>query len=367
MSSLVQDLIPSMAKTGLTYEQLDTAFRHQNFKPLYFLYGEETFLMDALQQVLIEHALAAHERDFNLDLVYGVEAEARAVLALCGAFPMMAERRVVVVRNFEQLNENRLFAAYAEQPNPSAVVLLLCKGKPNLSAHPYHALKQHAAWGEFKSFYAKEMPGWIQRRVVGLGYEIEPQAVQMLADYVGTSLHVAAGEIEKLITYAGGRQKLTADDVVRASGQTREFIVFELQRALGEGRADDVQRIGQRLIAQASNMRGEALMIVSVLTGYFTKLWKLSAGQALRIPEREMAQQVGISPYFIKEYLFSLHRFPPRALERAFAALLAADYELKGGSRRDERLVMTLLLRRLTPGAARPERAEADAPPATVS
>ena len=87
----------------------------------------------------------------------------------------------------------------------------------------------------------------------------------------------------------------------------------------------------------------------------------------MRIPEREMAQQVGISPYFIKEYLFSLLRFPPRALERAFSALLAADYELKGGSRRDERLVMTLLLRRLTPDAARQERVEAEATPATVS
>ena len=350
-----------MAKTGLTYDQLDTAFRHRNFKPLYFLYGEETFLMDELQQVLIEHALAPHERDFNLDLVYGSEAEVRAVLGLCGAFPMMAERRVVVVRSFEQLKENRLFTTYAESPNPSAVVLLLCTGKPNLSAHPYRALKQHAAWGEFKKLYDNQIPGWIQRRVGTLGYEIEPTAVQMLADYVGTHLHAAATEIDKLITYAGEQRTLTADDVVRASGQTREFNVFELQRAIGEGRYADTQRIAERMLGQASNPRGEALMIVSVLAGYVTKLWKLSACRAQRIAEREMAQRVGISPFFIKEYLFSLRRFPPQALEQAFAALLAADYELKGGSRRDERLVLTLLLRRLTPASA---RSEAAAPPA---
>ena len=346
-----------MAKTGLTYEQLDTAFRHRNFKPLYFLYGEETFLMDELQQVLIEHALAPHERDFNLDLVYGAEAEARAVLALCGAFPMMAERRVVVVRGFEQLKENRIFTAYAEAPNPSAVVLLLCTGKPNLAAHPYRALRQHAAWGAFKKFYDNQMPGWIQRRVKTLGYEIEPQAVQMLADYVGAHLHTAAAEIDKLITYAGEHRTLTADDVVRASGQTREFNVFELQRAIGEGRYTAAQRIAERMLNQASNARGEALMIVSVLAGYFTKLWKLSVGQAQRIPESEMAQRVGISPYFIKEYLFSLRRFPPPALEQAFAALMAADYELKGGSRRDARLVMTLLVRRLAPGGAHLDQA----------
>jgi len=340
-----------MSKTGLSYEQLNTAFHHQNFKPLYFLYGEETFLMDALQQVLVGKALAPHERDFNYDLVYGNEAEARDVLALCNAFPMMAERRVVVVRAFEQLKENRLFTAYAEHPNPSAVVLLLCTGKPNLASHPYRALRKHAAWGEFKPLYENQMPGWIQQRIKELGYQIEPRAVQMLAEYVGTNLQGAASEIEKLMTYAGERSRLTADDVVHASGQTREFNVFELQRAIGEGRYGDAQRIAERLLSQASNARGEALMIVSVLTGYFTKLWKLTACQAQRMPEREMAQHVGISPYFIKEYVFSLRRFPQSALEQAFAALLAADYELKGGARRDERLVLALLLRRLVPGA----------------
>ena len=39
-------------------------------------------------------------------------------------------------------------------------------------------------------------------------------------------------------------------------------------------------------------------------------------------------------------------------LDAALAALLAADYELKGGAGRDERLVLLLLLRRLLPAAS---------------
>lgn len=343
-----------MAKTGVTYEQLLTAFRHRNYKPLYFLYGEEQFLIDEVQHVLIEHALAPHERDFNLDIVYGTEVEAEAVLALCAGYPMMAERRVVIVRNFDKLKNNRLFKTFAEHPNPSAVVLLVCSGKPNLSAHPYRALKQHAEWGEFKKLYDNQMPGWVQQRVKSMGYQIEPEAVQMLAEYVGTNLRAATGEIEKLITYAGEHRTLTGDDVVQASGQTREYNVFELQRAIGEGRYPDALRIAERLLSQASNTRGEALMIVSVLTGYFTKLWKLTAWQTQRLPDKEMARRVGISPFFIKEYIRSLRRFPPVAIEQAFSALLAADYELKGGSRRDERLILTLLLRRLLADTTHP-------------
>lgn len=340
-----------MAKTGLTYEQLETAFQHRNFRPLYLLYGEERFLMDELQSVLIEHALASHERDFNFDLVYGAEAEASAVLALCSAYPMMAERRVVVVRDFDKLRGNRLFTSYAERPSPHAVVLLLCSGKPNLSAHPYRALRQHAAWGDFRRLYDNQMPGWIAGRAERLGHRLAPQAASMLADFVGSDLQAAAAEIDKLITHAGGRKDLTADDVLRASGQTREFNVFELQRAVGEGRYADAVRVSERLLQQASSARGEALMIVSVLAAYVTKLWKLSAPSARDGGDKAAAARIGVSPFFVKEYLRAARRFSPAALAEGFAALLAADYELKGGSGRDERLVMTLLLRRLVPAA----------------
>lgn len=342
-----------MSNSGLTYERLDTAFRHANFGPLYFFYGEETFLVEELQETLLAHALAPHERDFNYDLVYGQDTEAQAVLSLCASYPMMATRRVIIVRNFEKLKDNRLFQHYAENPNPSAIVLLVCSSKPNLSSHPYRALKQHAAWAEFKPFYPREMPKWIQHRIQQRGYRIEPRAVQMLSDYVGTNLQAAAGEIEKLITFAGAATTLTEDHVLRAGGQTREFNVFELQKALGEGRYADAVRIAERLVQQASNARGEALMIVSVLTTYFTRLQKLHRYRAQGLDEAGMARQVGINRFFIKEYLFSLQRFTLPQIERAFAALLAADYELKGGSTRDDRLILLLLLRRLLPEALR--------------
>ncbi|HET6567603.1 MAG TPA: DNA polymerase III subunit delta [Rhodothermales bacterium] len=339
-----------MSKTGHSYEQLETAFRHGNFKPLYFLFGDESFLSGELQGLLVEHAVAPHERDFNLDVAYGAEVEVQTVLGLCASYPVMAERRVVVVRDFDKLKDNRLFTNYAGQPNPQAVVLLICSGKPNLSMHPYRALREQAVWAEFKPLHANQMPGWIQGRVRMRGFEIEPKGAQMLAEFVGNNLQAAATEIDKLITYAGGRTKLTGDDVVQAGGQTREFNVFELQRAIGEGRYTDAMKITERLLRQSSNARSEALMIVAVLTAYFTKLWKLAAAQAKGVPGQQMAARIGVSPYYVNEYVAGLRRMGSGAVREAFPALLAADYELKGGSGRDEWLIMTLLLRKLIPG-----------------
>ena len=339
-----------MNKTLQTYKELDTAFRKRQFKPLYFFYGEEPFLIDELQDALVSHALADNERDFNYNLFYGADSDAAAVLGICSAYPMMAERRVVVVRNFEQLKDNRRFASYAKNPNPSAVVLLICRGKPRLVADPYRALKRLAAWGEFRTLYEREVPRFIRGRVEDSGHRIKPRAAQLLAEYVGASLRVVVNEIDKLITYVGGARALTSEDVIRASGQTRESNVFELQRALGEGRQADAQRIAAHILGGASNKQGEALRIISMLTGYFTKLWRLQGVAGLGLAPNELAQRAGVSSFFIREYQASLRRFPRRRLEGAFSALLAADFEMKGAARREARLVMTLLIRQLLNG-----------------
>ena len=341
-----------MPSKGLTYDQIETAFSHQNFKPLYLLYGTERFLMDELQKRLLENALQPHEKDFNLDIVYGADLDVSQLLGLCASYPVMAQRRVIIVRNFEQVKDNKRFAAYAEQPNPSAVVLLVCSRKPNMSSHPYRALKEKAEWAEFKPLYQNQISGWISKRMEIKGLRATPEALGMLGDFLGTDLQSIESEIEKLSAYCGVRKNITGDDVVSASGQTREFNVFELQRAIGEKRYSDAVLITERLLHQATNKRSEALMIVSILTSYFTKLWKLTYLQPRQMPEKSLAQRVGVSPYFIKQYILSLQLFNRAEIAHAFASLLSADYELKGGATRNAQLILTLLIRRLVPDAA---------------
>lgn len=329
------------------YIELRSAFRSRNFDPVYLLYGEERYFIDRLQETLLEFAIEPHEKDFNLDILYGSEVDAQTALGACQAFPMMAARRVVIIRDFDKMKENGLFKALAENPNPSCVVLLVCSGKPNMSRHPYRALREKARAVEFKALYPNQVPRWIETLAKERGFALEPKAVQMLADYVGSSLSALSTELDKLATYVGEREVLTAEDVVQASGQTRDFNVFELQRVVGERRYEDALMISERLLQQSSNQRGESNRIVSVLTSFFIKLWQLTGLQSARVSEKQMASTVGVSPYFLKEYLACLRRFDGKALDGAFSALLAADFELKGGSQRSDRMILNLMFRKI--------------------
>lgn len=331
-----------------TYEDLAVAFRHGNFAPLYFLYGTEDLLLSELQALLVQHAVDPATRDFNFDLFHGPDAQAQQVLAACAALPVMAQRRVVLVRQFEKLADNRAFQAYAQQPNPHAVVCLVCAGKPNLSQHPYRALKQHAAWFEAKPLKGRELAGWAVERARVAGLRLSGGAAQRLAEVSGGSLRTVAGEVDKLAAYVGQRGEITEADVVEAAGHSAEVNPFTLQQALGAGDAHRALAIVDALLAQASNRRSEAIALVAILAGYFVKLRKL-AGCGGQGSEGELASLMGVPPFYVKEYRRALGKLGAGAVSLALEALLAADAELKGGSARDERLVLWLLVRRILP------------------
>ncbi|NND71049.1 MAG: DNA polymerase III subunit delta [Rhodothermales bacterium] len=331
------------------YKDLKIAFKHKNFEPLYFLYGTEGFLISELENVLIQEALEPHEKDFNLDIVYGAEADIDNIIGLCSSYPVMAQNRVVIIRDFEKVKDNDRFVAYTKNPNPTAIVVASCRTKPNLSHHPYRALKKNAVAVEFKDMKGRQLTSWVDNQIREQGLKADGQAVQMLVEIVGPDLRALAAEIEKLITYLGNRTQIKVDDVLLASGQTRDFNVFELQAAIGQAKYTRAVSIAERLLRQASNTRGEAIRIVAVLSAYLVKLWRLTNCQENSMREGDMAQQIGIPSYFLKEYIRSLRFFNPERIRVAFKLMLAADFELKGGSTRDPLLIVTLLLRGLIP------------------
>jgi DNA polymerase-3 subunit delta len=126
--------------------------------------------------------------------------------------------------------------------------------------------------------------------------------------------------------------------------------VFALQDAVGRADYPGALVIAERLLRQAPDPRGEGIRLVAILAIFVTRLWILSECQQRTSNPGELAARVGIFPYRrIDEYRASLRLYSIDALEDAFAALMAADFELKGGAVRDPRLVVNLMLRRMVP------------------
>jgi len=256
-----------------TYDRYVTAFKNKSFKPVYYFYGAEKYLIYQLQHLLVQEALEPHEHDFNLSIIYGAEADVKAVIAECTSYPLMAQRRVVLIREFEKMPGNELFVAYTKNPNPASVVLICSSGKGNVN--PYRAIASATESAKFDHLKDHRIPGWITHEIESRGYRLKRDAAQILAQLVGSDLRTLSTEIEKLLSFVGEKTEISADDVLEVAGHSREYNVFELQRKVEKKEFEESAQIMERMLQVSSNARGMSLMTVSVLSSYFNKLSKL--------------------------------------------------------------------------------------------
>lgn len=320
-----------MTETRLRLEDVQTQIRHGNLAPVYFFYGEEDFLQERLERELIAQVLPPEAQAFDLDRFYGPEVDGERVIAACRSVPVLGSRRVVVVRQMHRLPKARMLSAYLEQPAPHTVLLLRYEGTPNFTQPPYCRLQETAVVLEFRPLYEQQLYGWVREEVRARGRDIAPEAAMLLVGYVGSSLRALDQEIEKLCLYVDGSSVITAEDIEQLVGHSREYTVFELQKAIGQEDFDRAYRIVEHRLRNASAALGEALLMLNWLGRYLLNLWKLHELRRMEASQEEMSRQTGINRYFIKAYLEDLRRYPPERLASAFLALEEADRALKSG------------------------------------
>ncbi len=343
-----------MARETPSIDELAAGLSGERLQPLYLLYGEESFRIDEAVDAIVQAALGGEGREFNLDTFSGNETDGPTVVAAANAYPMMGERRVVIVREVDKFSQKDLEVLDAFVQSPSASNCLILTGvKPDFRKKPFASLKKAGAAFESKPLYESQVPAWLAGRARRQGRELEPEAIKLLAAYVGTSLRDLQNELDKLSLFAGSRTRITGDDVAEVVGKSKEFTVFELQKAVG---ARDLRRaftIAERMLEMGESVP----FIIVMLTSYFTTLWKLHELRRKGAGSRELAAEARVNPYFLKEYTEAMERYSVGEVEAAFVRLSEADETIKTTTT-DPLLVVETLILRLT-GAA--EKAGQDA------
>ncbi len=322
---------------GISVAELERLLKKKQFSALYLVFGDEDFLAAEAMQLLINHAIQEGTRGFNLDVLYGSDVEARQVLAVASSYPMMAERRVVVVREFEKVSNKESLVSYFEKPMPSTCLMVMTT-KPDFRQKVFATLKTNAILVEGKSPYDSKMPDWIRTRVEKLGKIISLEASQLLHSRTGNALRIVQSEIDKLFIYVGEKKQIALDDVEEVVGMSKQYNIFELQKMLGLLQIERSLEIMERMLDSGDN----AIFMVSQLTGYFQKLSLYHEYRAQRLNDVAIASKLRINPYFLNEYSQAAGNFLPQEIECCFRHLLEADEALKFSA--DVKLTMTVML-----------------------
>ena len=307
--------------------------KKKQYAPVYLLHGEESFYIDKITSYLESNAIPVAERGFNQTIMYGRDINMGNLLNQVRRFPMMADKQVVIVKEFQQMpdlakNEaSEMLDAYLSKAQPSTILLLAHKHKTlNKNTKLYKSFEKNAVVVESKKMYENQIPAWINQYLKTQNYTIEPKATQLLAEAIGAELARLSTELEKLCLNIPPQTPINEAHIEEYVGISKEYNVFELQNAISQ--RDRFKALQILLYWEANPKKQPLIPTLALLFGYFTKL--LLASQEKDKSDNNLAKVLKINPYVIKEYKMAFQNYTQAHILYALELIYQADLQTKG-------------------------------------
>ena len=302
------------------------------FKPVYLLMGDEPYYVDMVCDAILEHCLDESERDFNQTVCYGADVTADAVITAARRYPMFAERQLVVVKEAQMMKSLEELAVYCQKPLESTVLVLAMHGaSADKRKSLYKTVSKMGVVVESQALRDYEVPRWIPMFYQTKGLRIAPDAAALLAEYAGTDLNKIAIETEKMLkNLPEGTVEVSASDIEKNVGISRQFSIFELTKELSFRNSAKALRIASYI---GSSAKFAMPMAVSALYTHFYRILKYEAllMQNPRPGNDLKAKALGVNPYFFSEYDTAVRNYPLKKCMAVIALLKEYDYKGKGG------------------------------------
>lgn len=319
MSKLYNDILRSIDKG--------------DFHPVYLLYGEEPFFLDKIVKRIEEKALQPHEETFNKEVMYGADSQAGKILSALRSFPMMATRRLVILKEAQRMHKNEWdkLAVYFEQPVESSVFVVVFKEgkKPDGRLKWVKAAQDKGIIFESKPLYDSDVEKWLVSYAESAGYSITPEAANIMVAYLGNNLGLVENELLKTFLYLQDKKsKVIEPNVVyELMNIDKDYNVFELINAINRmdhGNAHFI--INQMMKNQKEH---PPIAVIGNLFSHFHKLALCHASGA--ISADAIVKLLKIPAFFAnKDYVPALRNFKPRTVYRNLALIQETDLNLKG-------------------------------------
>ena len=318
--------------------------KEKKYSTVYFLEGEEPYYIDLISDYILENVLTESEKSFNQTLLYGKDITLDTILTAARRYPMMAERQVVVVREAQNIRDIDELASYVERPSPSTVLVLCYKYKTiDKRKKLYKTVSRQGVYMESKPLYEYKIPEWTINYLKTKQLGIEHKAVQMITDHIGNNLQRIVNELDKIIFSAIPGTSITVDDVEKNIGISKEYNAFEFQKALGSRDIYNANRIVNYFVENEKS--NPIQMVIAILVTYFRKILTYHS-LANKSNESEIAQRLGVSPFFVKDYLTAGRNYP---LQKAVLVIsLLREYDLRSKGARGGSTDNGELMRELT-------------------
>ncbi len=294
--------------------------------PLYFLFGEEPYLLNQSAQRFKHAVLSEGAADFNFTSFYASDADAQNIRDAVETLPMMAPRRLVILKEAQELTDREWQELEPLFITPvDSTVFVLMASRVDKRKKQIRQLLEKAECVEFKKPYENQVPQWIKYIANDLGLQISDDAIHLVHKLVGHHLTEIESELKKLGDYVGENRRIEVADVAQTVSRSREESVFDFTKAIGENDRVKALEYLVHLLDQGQNEIG----IVSLVARHVRLLLVIKKGLDENLHGAKLAHYAQIPPYFLESYLEQSRLWTVKKLEQTLAILSDTDRALK--------------------------------------
>lgn len=280
-------------------------------------------------------------RDFNLDLLRGNEVDTETLASVIATPPMMAEWRVVVLREVEGLASSKHardeLVRIVENPPPGLALIMSCTVPSGSKAKFYSTLARVARSVEFKAITEADVPGWIMDRAKEEhDITFAPDAAQALGAAIGNNLGVLSQELTKLADFIGDRGTVTIEDVEAAGTKLPSQDRWRWFDLVGDRHFDEAARTLPILMQQGENGVGLVIGLATQFLRLGIAVEEGAAGLERSLPRHQQ--------WLAGRIATQARRWTAPEIDAALAGLLDVDRLLKASPHTDEHFLETWIL-----------------------
>lgn len=311
------------------FERLERELRREPQVNLYCLYGQEVFLVEEALVQIIEASLQGASRDFNLDTFYCGDAEIASVRDAMEMLPMMAPRRVVILKSCENLKakDQEELLPVIEKPIDSTVLIMVGE-KIDQRKKLFKVFEQNGVLVKLDRLPEQQLPQWITKLVQQQGKQIQHDAINLLIQLVGGSLLDLQQELRKLCQYIGAKDMIESSHVREAVTHSRVESVFGLTHAIGERD----QATALSYLAQLIDHGESEVGILALISRHVRILLMTKDIYAQGLTRAQISAKVGVPLYFVQNYIDQALRWSDAKLAETHERILEIDRALKSSS-----------------------------------
>ncbi len=320
-----------------SYDEILKEIKNKIYHPVYLLQGEEPYFIDQIAELIEKSVLDDMEKEFNQTVIYGRDCDTMQLISTAKRYPMMANYQVVIVREAAEIKDlfsgratedaKEALTAYLNAPLSSTILVICLKYKSvDKRWKMYKAFEKSGVVFDAKRLYEDKIPAWIEKHLAGKGYKIQPQAAMLMAESLGIDLSKISNECDKLIINLKAGETITSQHIETNIGISKEFNIFELQRALGQR---DVLKANRIVNYFRDNPKSNPVQVsMANFYSYFSKLLLIHSLKDKS--QGAVASALKIPHFYTNDYIQAARNFPPGKLGAIISHLREYDMKFKG-------------------------------------